>query len=235
MKIEVLYPEYCNLFGDSSNMKYLSMCLPDAEFIYTNYTSEPVFVREKVDLIYMGAMTEHTQTLVIKKLMPYKERIIELIKSDVPFLITSNAIEVFGRWIENEDGSREPGLGIFDFYAKRDMMHRFNGLFRGTFEDMPIIGFKTQFSMAHSKNFNHGFVKVERGVGMNPDADTEGIHVHHFYGTYLVGPFLILNPLFTKYLMKVMGVKEPKLAFEPVIMDAYKRRLEEFMDPKRKF
>ena len=35
--------------------------------------------------------------------------------------------------------------------------------------------------------------------------------------------------------MKVMGVENPKLAFEPVIMEAYERRMKEFMDPKVKF
>jgi len=235
MKIEVLFPEYCNLFADSSNMKYLKQCLPEAEFIYTDYMSEPVFAREPVDLIYMGAMTERVQSMVINKLLPYRERIVELIKKDVPFLITSNALEVFGRWIENEDGTKEKGLAIFDFYAKRNMMHRFNGLVRGHFGDMPIIGFKTQFSMAYSDNFKYNFIQVDRGTGMNPSVDTEGIHVHQFYGTYLVGPFLVLNPLFTKHLMQVMGVENPKLAFEPVIMEAYERRMKEFMDPKVKF
>lgn len=235
MKIEVLFPEYCNLFGDASNMKYLKQCLPEAEFIYTSYTDEPVFVNEKVDLIYMGAMTERKQAMVIQKLRPYRERIIELIKADVPFLITSNAIEVFGRWIENEDGSKEDALGIFDFYAKRDMMHRFNGLVRGHFGDMPIIGFKTQFTMAYSQQFKYPFIQVDRGVGMNPKADVEGVHLHQFYGTYLVGPFLVLNPLFTKHLMSVMGVENPKLAYEDVIMDAYERRMKEFMDPNVEF
>ena len=70
---------------------------------------------------------------------------------------------------------------------------------------------------------------------MNPSVEVEGIHLHQFYGTYLVGPFLVLNPLFTKHLMKVMGVENPKLAYEPVIMEAYERRMKEFMDPKVKF
>lgn len=35
MKIEVLYPEICNLYGDLFNVKYLSECLPEAEIVYT--------------------------------------------------------------------------------------------------------------------------------------------------------------------------------------------------------
>ena len=37
MKIEILFPEICNLFGDMGNMKYLKKCLPNAEFISTAF------------------------------------------------------------------------------------------------------------------------------------------------------------------------------------------------------
>ena len=37
MKIEILFPEFCNLFGDMSNMRYLKKCLPCAEFIETPF------------------------------------------------------------------------------------------------------------------------------------------------------------------------------------------------------
>ena len=105
-RIEVLFPEFCSLFADSSNVRYLEKCLPDAEFVYTSYMDEPLFVTEKPDLIYMGAMTESAQEKIIKKLMPYKERIARLIAEDVPMLFTNNAVEIFGQYIENEDGSK---------------------------------------------------------------------------------------------------------------------------------
>ena len=128
MKIETLFPEFCNLFGDISNIKYLKKCLPNAEFIDSSIDQEPAFVKEDVNLIYLGPMTERTQEKVINKLQPYKERIIELINKGTVFLFTGNALEVLGKYIENEDGSKIEGLGIFDVYAKRDMMHRHNSL-----------------------------------------------------------------------------------------------------------
>ena len=128
MKIETLFPEFCNLFGDISNIKYLKKCLPEAEFIDSPIDQEPAFVKEDVNLIYLGPMTERTQEKVINKLQPYKERIIELINKGTVFLFTGNALEVLGKYIENEDGSKIEGLGIFDVYAKRDMMHRHNSL-----------------------------------------------------------------------------------------------------------
>ncbi len=237
MRIEVLFPEYCNLFADSSNIKYLRECLPEAEVIYTGYTDEPAFVKEKVDLIYMGGMSEKTQLKIIDKLMPYKERISQLIEEDVCFLVTSNAIEIFFKYIEEDDGTKHEALGLFDYYAKQDLMHRFNCLVKGNFEDMTIVGFKTQFTMAHklSDAEEDLFIQVERGVGMSKDDKNEGIRRNNFFGTYLVGPFLIINPDFVKYLMGLMGVNEPKLAHEEVIYDAYRRRLSEFNDPKVNF
>ena len=61
MKIEILFPEFCNLYGDMFNMKYLKKCLPEAEFIETALEEEPTFVKENVNLIYLGPMTEKTQ------------------------------------------------------------------------------------------------------------------------------------------------------------------------------
>ena len=54
MKIEILFPEFCNLFGDMSNMWYLRKCLPEAEFVETPFEAEPAFASEDVGLIYLG-------------------------------------------------------------------------------------------------------------------------------------------------------------------------------------
>ena len=110
--IEILFPEFCNLYGDISNMKYLQKCIPEANFIETTFNEEPTFVKNNVDLIYMGPMTEKMQEKVIEKLKPYKERIEELIEKNVVFLITGNALEVFGKYIEKENGSKIEALGI---------------------------------------------------------------------------------------------------------------------------
>ena len=44
MKIEVLFPELCNLNGDISNIKYLQKCMPEAEIIETAIEEKPAFV-----------------------------------------------------------------------------------------------------------------------------------------------------------------------------------------------
>ena len=61
-------------------MKYLKMCLPEAEFIETALDDVPTFSKEDVNMIYLGPMTEKTQEKVIARLLKYKERIEELIE-----------------------------------------------------------------------------------------------------------------------------------------------------------
>ena len=80
MKIEALYTEACNLYGDSFNVTYLQKSLRDAEFIFTAFNETPRFVSEDVDLIYMGAMPEREQEYVIEQLRLHMERIRALIK-----------------------------------------------------------------------------------------------------------------------------------------------------------
>ncbi len=227
MKIEILFPEFCNLYGDMFNMKYLKKCLPEAEFIETALEEEPTFVKENVNLIYLGPMTEKTQEKVISKLLPYKERIIELIEKNTVFLFTGNAVEVLGKYIENEDETSIEGLGIFDVYAKRDMFHRHNSFLIGKYEDIEVIGFKSQFTMLYGDNTNMAFLEVEKGIGINKESKLEGIKKNNFIGTYLIGPLLILNPLFTKKILEMLGV-DGEVALEEETMAAYEERIKEF-------
>ena len=225
--VEILFPEFCNLYGDISNMKYLKECIPNANFIQTSFNEEPTFVKNDVNMIYMGPMTENMQEKVIKKLSQYKERIQELIDKNVVFLITGNAIEIFGKYIENEDGSRIEALGMFDIYAKRNMMKRHNSMFIGKYEDTEIVGFKSQFTLCYGNNEDCYFAEVEKGIGLNEQSKLEGIQKNNFIATYVIGPILILNPEFTKKILEKMEIQNPSIAFEEDVMAAYKQRLKE--------
>ena len=92
--IEVLCPELGNLYGDSGNVLYLKKCLPEADFRMTHLTDRPAFVSETPDLIVMGSMSEHSQQEVIKRLLPYRERLNALVEAGVTMLFTGNAGEV---------------------------------------------------------------------------------------------------------------------------------------------
>ena len=228
MKIEVLYPEICCLFGDKANMRYFEMCLPEAEFIKTPVSEMPRFLTEDVDMVYFGSCSESNQERILSRLKDHKARIEELIEKGVIFLMTGNAFEIMGNYIEKPDGEKIEALGIADFYVKRTIPKRNNSLFIGKFGETEIVGYTSRFSHSYDIKEEDAFINVTKGYGSFIDAKTEGIRKNNLYGTYLLGPFLIQNPLFTKYLMGKLGVENSQLAFEEEIMKAYDVRVKEF-------
>ena len=228
IRIETLFPEIANLYGDHANIRYLKLCMPDAEYVEDALSDEPRFVTQAPDMIYMGPMTEHQQELVIDKLRPYVDRIVELIEQGVVFLITGNAMEVFWDAIENEDGSRIEGLGIFHYVAKRKMFNRYNNTVIGMLEDIKLVGFKSQFTHSYGDNSGEYFCEVVKGDGLNRETKYEGVRRKNFMGTYIIGPLLILNPDFALYVQRLLGVEKPVLVHEEAMRDAYEERVKQY-------
>ena len=69
---EILFPEICNLFGDTGNARFIKSCAED--YIETPLNGTPAFVGEDVKLIYLGPLTENNQIRVMERLAPYRER-----------------------------------------------------------------------------------------------------------------------------------------------------------------
>lgn len=235
MVVEILFQEVCGLYGDSQNPTYLQATLPDAEFVYTRLTDTPYFVKHTPDLIYIGCMSESTQRRVIEKLLPLKDRIEALIDGGTPILATGNACEIFTKRIDYvTENIQVEGLGIFDLTVRTDLFNRYNGMVLGEFEDMKIVGFRSQFSFIYGDNAENYFLKCTRGDGIHPGSKLEGMRKNNLFCTQLIGPILPLNPLFCEYFIRLCGV-EAKAAFRESAMDAYQQRLKEFSDPKVPF
>lgn len=240
MKIEVLFPEVCNLYGELFNIRYLKMCLEEsgetAEIINTALTETPRFVSEKIDLVYLGTMSEKTQKMVVKVLLPYKKDIEKRIEEGGVTLLTGNAMEIFGQSIQVDEEEPFEGLKITSLEARAQLMKRFNCLFAGTLETengpIRINAFKSIFGFSYGDNSQNYLFKSIKGPGINKESDLEGFRMNNTMGTYLIGPLLVINPELTKYLMGLMGVKEPKVAFSEEAKMCFDFRMKEFDAPE---
>src|SRR5574344_916014 len=193
MKLEILFPEVCNLYGDRGNITLLEKCFPTHDFIYTSLLDEPYFVHHDVNFIYLGPMSDSMQEKVIQKLMPYQKRIKELIEHDVVFLFTGNALEILGKEIIDESGKSIHGLNIFNIMTKKTPNQRYNSLVLGSIDEHKIVSYVSTSSTSVIHEPRLMDVLKEKN-----NSNEEGIHVHNFFGTYLLGPLLVLNPYFTK-------------------------------------
>lgn len=237
MRIEVLFPEVCNLYGELGNIRCLRETLPDAEFLETSLNDKPQFLTDDVDLVYMGTMTEKSQSLVVDRLMPYRDKIVDRINSGMNFLITGNALEIFGNKIYEEGSLALNCLGVFDFESRREKRKRYNCIYVGEFNNdadkIDIVGFKSLFGFAYGDEFkDNPFAITKLGYGINREIQEEGLHVNNFIATYLTGPLLILNPLFTKWLIQEkLGAKDALPVYYEEAMNAYEYRLKEYTRP----
>lgn len=239
LTIELLYPEIANLHGDHANMDYLAQCRPDATLVRTGLTDAPAFASQKVDLVYLGPLTEDGQRKAIERLRPHRERLEALIEAGTVFLFTHNAVEVLGARIRNAEMDYDvAGVGIFDIESEVHMFGRYSGKVMGVLPALgdahPVIGYKSQFSMLSDPVSLSGFLTADRGIGRNRGTAVEGVRVGNFIGTSLIGPLLVNNPHFTKHVLSLIDPdSEPSLAHEELAIASYEKRLEHFREPRR--
>lgn len=239
LTIEMLFPEIANLHGDNANIDYLAQCRPDARVIRTGLTDAPAFASERVDLVYLGPLTEQGQLKAIERLRPHRDRIAALIEEGTAFLFTHNALEVLGTRIRNDDmGYDAPGVGVFELESTLRMFGRYNGKVMGTLPELgaehPVVGYKSQFSTVTAPESLPGFLVADRGVGRNTATAVEGVRRGNFLGTSLLGPLLVANPQLTRWFLTTLDPDiEPVLAHEPLALAAYEARLRDFRDPRR--
>ena len=229
--IEVLYPEYNNLYGDRGNCEYLQKKLTiagyEVEVIETSLFDEPKFISEKVDILLIGPCQEKHQLIEIVALKKYSEQIENRIENGGVILATGNAFEIFGDYIEDAKGEKHDCLKFFPYYAKQFSRLRYNDCSVGEFDGMQITGFKNLLSHSYGEN-PCPFLTMKTGVGMNKESKIEGVHKNNLFATYHTGPILPLNPQFTDYLIKLVDSEYVgvELKYET---KAYESRIKELL------
>ena len=233
MKIEILFPEICNLCGDLMNIRYLTQCDPTIEVIETDLKSRPRFLDEEIQLVYMGSATEKGLELIVGALSPVKEELIAKLDAGQLMLITGNALDAFGLSAESDEGWQLEGLGILPTRARYRMMQRHNSFYLGKMDNMDIVGFKSLFGHTYDAPEEDGLFTTVRGIGRNESTAREGWRQKDLLATYVTGPLLVLNPPLARYILTMMGAQAPALAFEEAAMEAYRIRVAEFSEENR--
>ena len=229
MRIEILYPELCCLYGDKGNTKFLRQCLPEAEFIETGLNTKPAFLSEDIDLCCMYSMSEKSQELILNRLSPFKREIADACKTGKTlFLFLGNALELLGSYIQREDSTKVDGLGVFDTHTVRHAPNRFNTLIKAAFEEMELLGYTSRFADTFGITEDLAMCQVSIGSGSDPKTKLEGIRSGRVVATYLLGPLLVANPDFSKWLLKQLGVEDPVLPYEEALYLAYETKRKEF-------
>ena len=117
-------------------------------------------------------------------------------------------------------------------FPVRQAPKRFNTLLQTQFQDMTLLGYTSRFSHTYGISQDMAFSRVTVGTGSEPNSKLEGIYRNRLIGTYLLGPLLVANPDFSKWLLTQLGVESPALPYEDALYQSYQVRLAEFQNPQ---
>ena len=197
-----LYYDIANLYGESGNVKvlrhYLNSQGVEVELVKKSLGED--FDFSVYDIVYIGAMTENNQKIILSDLTRYSMEIKSFIEADKFILTTGNALELFGSKIQNGSETLD-GLSIFDFSTKYLAKRHMQEVILANDELSEIVGFQNQISYLVNVN-NPWFTKVLQGMGASKDSSYEGIKYKNFYGSYVIGPLLARNPHLLVYLVQ---------------------------------
>ncbi len=226
IKLEILYPEYMNQYGDIGNIKYLEKIIPKLKIIKTHLTDEPHFLKEKIDILYLGPTTEQRQNEIVQKLLPYREQIKTLIEQKTLIIATGNAIEYFGKYIQTDTKDLISCLNLYNVYAEQIPLVRYNDNVTCPLEGFTVVGFKNQKSHLYGKDKHALKVPTEKNL-INFIIDK------NLFATYLIGPILVLNPLLTEALLKKANIPYKKPPFYDIAIESYQKRVIDFNQQKK--
>lgn len=192
-----LYYDLMNLYGEIGNIKVLTYHLKNQgiKVNIKNLSIDDDINFDELDLIYIGSGTNNNQLLVLNDILKYKEDIHKYYNDNKFFLITGNAIELFGEQIIDIDNNVHDGLKLFDYYTKENKKRIVNEVYiPSLFTKENILGFNNHFGSIYKDD-----IKL----------DNKFIFNNNFYGTYTLG-LLPRNPSFTKYFIKQLIINKNK-------------------------
>lgn len=213
-----LYPDLMNLYGDNGNIKVLEYHLKKQKVDYEirNLSLNSKIDFTDLDLIYIGSGTEKNRNLVINDLLKYKKEIKEAYKADKFFLITGNALEMFGQYLIDKNDNVYKGLNLFSYYVKDEDRTVKEVFTKAAFLKDNILGFTNHQGNIYTKD--------------NKKLEGYGIYKKNFYGTYLLGPILARNPEFLNYfLKKLLKYKNKNFRIKPINTELDENAYLEFM------
>jgi hypothetical protein len=208
LKIGWLYPQLMNIYGDRGNIIVLEKRCEWREIKTEVLMLDIGFSEAKLwecDIFVMGGAQDKQQETVAKDLFLKKNILKKLIDQGTPGLYICGAYQFLGKYYEEANGEKIPGLGIFDMFTKNpgENYPRLIGnlAFECSALNYRLLGFENHGGRTYLGNIK-SFGKIVKGHGNNGEDKTEGAHYKNSFGTYLHGPILPKNPLFADYLIE---------------------------------
>ena len=190
IRIAHLYSEELTLYGESGNIKALTYNLDkeNIEYEVIRVDKDAKLELDKYDFIYLGSGRPKFIDDIKKRLLPYKEEILNYIENGKIILATGNAISILD-FLELYNVNRYEDRIVYDVEAT-------TSLCKGH-----IKGFQnTEYLIKDTKSI---IFNIEKGMG-NDLLLMEGFKHKNFYATSIIGPILARNDNLNNYFIDLL-------------------------------
>ena len=204
-----LYYDFMNLYGDNGNVRIMEKRLKDQGFdvdVVKKTVTDDDISFDGFDLIYCGSGTESRRFEAVKHLKRFEKGFKEAVLAGTPVLFTGNAWGMLGRSITALNGEKTEGIGLFDLDVREEIKKRFTGDAVESADgfDRQFIGFINKCDVIDG--FDDYLFKVTKTIGQIPYT-SDGVKKENLFGISLIGPVLVKNPFYAKYLTKLITEK----------------------------
>ena len=234
-----LYYDLLNLYGENANTRCIENSLKLNNIkVHVDYKSVGDSIDlKKYDLVYISMGSEESLLLANKDIKRLALDFKDYIESDKFLLLTGNAMDLFGKYIETKD-EKIDALDIFDYTTKfitestfeNASVDRIVGQVYGTTKLIKekIIGFHNRCDLNY--NIKSPLFKLEERFSNDLKNNNEGFTYKNVYATHIIGPLLIRNPYFTDCILsKLCETKKLKYTkSDEDSIKAYKKYLSNF-------
>ena len=228
-----LYYDLLNLYGENANTRCIKRAL-ELNKIKVNVDLKSIGDKidfKKYDLIYIGSGSEEDLLLALDDIKTRKEELKKYIEEDKYLILTGNAMDLFGEYIETD--KRTNALGIFKYQTKfinesifeNASTDRIVGEIKAKTKliKQEIIGFQNRCDL--NINVKTPLFKIDKKFSNDLENENEGFTYKNVYATHIIGPLLIRNPYLTDYILSNL-CKNKKLKYEvsdQLSIDAYNK------------
>jgi len=204
IKIVHLYPKEMNIYGDNGNVLVFSKRLQ-----WMGYKTEiiGVGIGDKIpkdcSIIIGGGGQDAGQLDIADDLKTKKNTLQEMANSGTPMLMICGMYQMFGNYFKTSEGKKIPGLGIIDITTIAGD-ERIIGNIVICSEWGDIVGYENHSGKTYLGNGIKPLGTSILGQGNNGQDNTEGAIYNNVFGSYLHGPVLSKNTMFTDHLLKIV-------------------------------
>ena len=228
-----LYYDLLNLYGENANTRCIKRAL-ELNKIKENVDLKSIGDKidfKKYDLIFIGSGSEEDLLLALEDIKTRKEELKKYIEDDKYLILTGNAMDLFGEYIETD--KKTDALGIFKYQTKfinesifeNASTDRIVGEIKAKTKliKQEIIGFQNRCDL--NLNIKTPLFKIDKKFSNDLENENEGFTYKNVYATHIIGPLLIRNPYLTDYILSNL-CKDKKLKYEvsdQLSIDAYNK------------